>query len=192
MSSQQNDGAHVLHRLPGTDEQQTGGLIIKKKAQAVPSDEQHVFKMPQIPPSTSALGLDKLAAEKRRTQSANPTSKRSKPDSFDENDDDGSDKPQSSKSRHLREQRDDTPSSTRSSHHDLYDKSRPAPKNVQRGVAYGNDRDKQRECRYTSKNVRTVGVADRNGGRRNYQDDDDDRYATPNIRGGRGMFVASG
>lgn len=45
-----------LYRLEGTDKNQTGGLIIRKK----PSD--HTFKKPQI----SALGLDKLAKRKRQ------------------------------------------------------------------------------------------------------------------------------
>lgn len=137
-----------LHRLSGTDEQQEGGLIIKKKTQANSSDDQHVFKVPQIPTSTSSLGLDKLAAEKRRSQSANSNSnssaKRSKQSSssFDELDDEPNDS-QKNKSRHLREQRVETPSSTRSSHHDVYDKSRPAPKHIQRGLAYGKEGHKQ-------------------------------------------------
>ena len=146
MSSQENSDSSAPHRLPGTDEQQTGGLIIKKKIPAASSDEQHVFKMPQIPLTTSSFGLDKLAAEKRRAQPAAPASKRSKPDSFDDNDDEH-DKSHSGKSRHLREPRDDTPSSTRSSHHDLYDKSRPAPKNMQRGLTYGKEGHKKGRLR---------------------------------------------
>ncbi|XP_043937837.1 pre-mRNA-splicing factor ATP-dependent RNA helicase PRP16 [Protopterus annectens] len=51
-----------LHRLEGSDpEKQVGGLIIKKKSA---SDEQHVFKVPF--PKTSLLGLDLLAAQKRK------------------------------------------------------------------------------------------------------------------------------
>nr|XP_014425385.1 pre-mRNA-splicing factor ATP-dependent RNA helicase PRP16-like isoform X2 [Pelodiscus sinensis] len=51
-----------LHRLEGTDlESQVGGLIIKKKSAC---NEQHVFKAPA--PRTSLLGLDLLAAQKRR------------------------------------------------------------------------------------------------------------------------------
>lgn len=45
-----------LYRLEGTDQNQTGGLFIRKK----PSD--HTFKKPQI----SVLGLDKLAKRKRQ------------------------------------------------------------------------------------------------------------------------------
>jgi hypothetical protein len=137
MTSENTDD---LHRLAGTDEQQEGGLIIKKKIQATPSDDQHVFKVPNIPPSTSSLGLDKLAAEQRRLQS----SKRFKASSsFDEADDEINDS-QKNKSRNLREKRVETPSSTRSSHHDYYDKSRPAPKHIQRGLVYGKEGHKQR------------------------------------------------
>lgn len=44
-----------LYRLEGTDKNEAGGLIIRKK----PSD--HTFKKPQV----SVLGLDKLAKKKR-------------------------------------------------------------------------------------------------------------------------------
>uniref|UniRef100_A0A8C0HFL0 Uncharacterized protein n=1 Tax=Chelonoidis abingdonii TaxID=106734 RepID=A0A8C0HFL0_CHEAB len=51
-----------MHRLEGADlETQVGGLIIKKKSACT---EQHVFKAPA--PRTSLLGLDLLAAQKRR------------------------------------------------------------------------------------------------------------------------------
>jgi hypothetical protein len=151
MASNKN-GDHInlsaLHRLPGTDEQQEGGLF-KPKAQAVSSDDQHIFKVPQLPPSTSLLGLDKLAAEKRRIQSSTSSSKRSKGSSFDELDieDDNDNKTRSktiNKERHLREQRVETPSSTRSSHHDLYEKSRTSAKHIQRGLVYGKEGHKQR------------------------------------------------
>ncbi|CAF4372713.1 unnamed protein product [Rotaria socialis] len=168
MSSEKNDDQNGLHRLPGTDDQQTGGLIVKKKAQAISSDDQHVFKVPQIP---SSFGLDILAAEKRRVQSlasslSSTTAKRSKTSSFDEVDDEKNTS-DSKKARHLREQRVDTPSSTRSSHHDLYEKSRLAPKTKQRGLVYGKEGSKP----YRNRD--------------NKDDDDDNRYATPNIRGSR-------
>lgn len=149
MASHTTDGhitLEALHRLPGTDDQQEGGLIIKKKAQAVSADEQHVFKVPQIPPSS--FGLDKLAAEKRRLQSATESSKRAKSSSMDDNDEDDADRNKSTtvnKERHLREKRVETPSSTRSSHHDQYDKSRPAPKHKSRGLTYGKEGHKQRK-----------------------------------------------
>lgn len=51
-----------LHRLEGSDPSvQVGGLIVKKKSAA---SEQHVFRAPA--PRTSLLGLDLLAAQKRK------------------------------------------------------------------------------------------------------------------------------
>lgn len=51
-----------MHRLEGTDPAaQVGGLIVKKKSAAV---EPHVFRAPT--PRTSLLGLDLLAAQKRK------------------------------------------------------------------------------------------------------------------------------
>jgi hypothetical protein len=184
MSSQKNDDLNGLHRLPGTDEQQEGGLIIKKKTQATSSDDQHVFKVPQIPPTTSSFGLDKLAVEQRRIQS----SKRSKTSSssFDEIDDEENDS-HKKKSRNLREQRVETPSSTRSSHHDLYEKSRPAPKHLHRGLAYGKEGHKQCMLIFIRIILIFIFIIDRyNDNKNDGGGDDDDRYATPNIRGSRG------
>ncbi|XP_054856361.1 pre-mRNA-splicing factor ATP-dependent RNA helicase PRP16 [Eublepharis macularius] len=55
-----------LHRLAGLEpEGQVGGLVLKKRgAAAAGGGEQHVFKRPA--PRTSLLGLDLLAAQKRR------------------------------------------------------------------------------------------------------------------------------
>lgn len=51
-----------MHRLEGTDPaDQIGGLIVKKKSAA---EEPHVFRAPT--PRTSLLGLDLLAAQKRK------------------------------------------------------------------------------------------------------------------------------
>lgn len=51
-----------MHRLEGTEPQaQVGGLIVKKKSAA---SEPHVFRAPT--PRTSLLGLDLLAAQKRK------------------------------------------------------------------------------------------------------------------------------
>ena len=155
-----------LHRLPGSDDQQEGGLIIKKKSQAVSSDDQHVFKVPQAPVVSSALGLDKLAKEKRRAQSASSSPKRSKPSAEDDRAE--FPRPQAYKERHLREQRVETPSSTRSSHHDVYEKSRSTAKPMHRGLVYGKDGHKQRDRR-----------------RENDDDDGDRRFPTPNLRGDR-------
>lgn len=51
-----------MHRLDGADPNaQVGGLILKKKSATA---EPHVFRAPT--PRTSLLGLDLLAAQKRR------------------------------------------------------------------------------------------------------------------------------
>lgn len=51
-----------MHRLEGSDPSaQVGGLIVKKKSAAA---EPHVFRAPT--PRTSLLGLDLLAAQKRK------------------------------------------------------------------------------------------------------------------------------
>lgn len=51
-----------MHRLDGSDPTaQVGGLIVKKKSAAA---EPHVFRAPT--PRTSLLGLDLLAAQKRK------------------------------------------------------------------------------------------------------------------------------
>ena len=193
MSSQKSDvsiSLDALHRLPGSDDQQEAGLIIKKKAQAVPADEQHVFKVPQIPPSS--FGLDKLAAEKRRLQSVNGSAKRTKTsamddiDDDDDNDDSKGEKSQTiAKERHLREKRVETPSSTRSSHHDQYERSRTAAKNQSRGLTYGKEGHKQRRQPKFTKGIFFTDVLDRSKGER----DDEQGYATPNIHGSRGQFA---
>ncbi|XP_039619262.1 pre-mRNA-splicing factor ATP-dependent RNA helicase PRP16 isoform X1 [Polypterus senegalus] len=51
-----------LHRLEGSDpNEQVGGLVVRKKSAAA---EQHIFRAPT--PRTSLLGLDLLAAQKRK------------------------------------------------------------------------------------------------------------------------------
>src|SRR5436190_484990 len=54
-----------VYRLDGTDGNEAGGLIIRKKA------SDHTFKKPSL------LGLEKLAEQKRREQSQEPTSSKS-------------------------------------------------------------------------------------------------------------------
>lgn len=55
-----------MHRLEGSDPSaQVGGLIVKKKSAAA---EPHVFRAPT--PRTSLLGLDLLAAQKRKEREA--------------------------------------------------------------------------------------------------------------------------
>ncbi|XP_063169353.1 pre-mRNA-splicing factor ATP-dependent RNA helicase PRP16 isoform X1 [Candoia aspera] len=58
-----------LHRLAGlAPEAQVGGLVLVKRRSA--AEEQHVFKIPA--PRTSLLGLDLLAAQKRREREDRP------------------------------------------------------------------------------------------------------------------------
>ncbi|XP_026866548.2 pre-mRNA-splicing factor ATP-dependent RNA helicase PRP16 isoform X1 [Electrophorus electricus] len=58
-----------LHRLEGSDPgAQVGGLIVKKKSAV---EEQHVFRAPA--PRTSLLGLDLLAAQKRKEREGKET-----------------------------------------------------------------------------------------------------------------------
>lgn len=76
-----------LHRLEGSGpDSQVGGLIVKKKSA---SSEQHVFRVPA--PRVSLLGLDLLAAQKRKEREGkeqqnsdldDQTSKKSKVSSY--------------------------------------------------------------------------------------------------------------
>jgi pre-mRNA-splicing factor ATP-dependent RNA helicase DHX38/PRP16 len=54
-----------LHRLDGSSGTERGGLVIMKQKSA--DGSQHTFKSPETPRS-SLLGLDRLAAEKRKEQ----------------------------------------------------------------------------------------------------------------------------
>ncbi|KAJ8400510.1 hypothetical protein AAFF_G00396340 [Aldrovandia affinis] len=63
-----------LHRLEGSDpDMDVGGLIVKKKSAA---EEPHVFRAPT--PRTSLLGLDLLAAQKRKEREAEEEDKKIK------------------------------------------------------------------------------------------------------------------
>lgn len=64
MSYLDPDGDPSLHRLEGSSGTERGGLVIMKKGPAESSDEKHVFKTPTA--KVSLLGLDRLAAEKRK------------------------------------------------------------------------------------------------------------------------------
>ncbi|CAF1072597.1 unnamed protein product [Didymodactylos carnosus] len=184
MSNRYDDTSLVTHRLEGINEGQ-GGLILKKKLTSSNAsddqEKQHIFKVPQ---PVSLFGLDKLAAEKRRnvanenSRGNTPSStKRSKTTSYRDDDEMIVDYPNNNKSntsdkqnendtsrkteRHLREQRIETPSSTRSG--DVYSQDRPKPR--ERGLAYAS------------------GIKDRFEPRRKQVDEERDTYDTPNIRG---------
>ncbi|XP_049574619.1 pre-mRNA-splicing factor ATP-dependent RNA helicase PRP16 [Syngnathus scovelli] len=67
------DDDDSMHRLEGTDSKvQVGGLIVKKKSAAA---EHHVFRAPT--PRTSLLGLDLLAAQKRKERESKEQSEAS-------------------------------------------------------------------------------------------------------------------
>ncbi|XP_042196437.1 pre-mRNA-splicing factor ATP-dependent RNA helicase PRP16 [Callorhinchus milii] len=91
-----NDDASI-HRLEGYDsDNQIGGLIIKKKGA---TDSQHVFRAPA--PKTSLLGLDRLAAQKRKEREEEAEEKKSKVSSYKDweegKEDSGSDEENSEK-----------------------------------------------------------------------------------------------
>ena len=67
MNNDENDTDDTLYRLEGTSGDQRGGLVIMKKGQSADVD-RHEFKRPA--PRQSLLGLDKLAASKRRHAAA--------------------------------------------------------------------------------------------------------------------------
>lgn len=103
-----------MHRLEGTDPTaQVGGLIVKKKSAAA---EPHVFRAPT--PRTSLLGLDLLAAQKRKERESKEqadaggderTSKKSKVSSYkdweESKSDSGSDEEDCDKSRDTKKER---------------------------------------------------------------------------------------
>ncbi|XP_076470815.1 pre-mRNA-splicing factor ATP-dependent RNA helicase PRP16-like [Babylonia areolata] len=91
MASLSFDDDGDVHRLEGSSGQEQGGLVIMKKK---PSGDAHTFKKPDIPrPKVSLLGLDKLAALKRQTDSSEGglTPKRSKISSYRDDDEDDAD-----------------------------------------------------------------------------------------------------
>lgn len=98
-----------MHRLEGEDPTaQIGGLIVKKKSAAA---EPHVFRAPT--PRTSLLGLDLLAAQKRREREEQAdnekNSKKSKVSSYKEweeaKSDSGSDEEEDEKDKHAKKER---------------------------------------------------------------------------------------
>lgn len=100
-----------LHRLEGSDPSaQVGGLIVKKKSAA---SEPHVFRAPA--PRTSLLGLDLLAAQKRKERQeaeaeAEQSTKKSKVSSYKDweeskSDEEGSDEEEEESSKDKREEK---------------------------------------------------------------------------------------
>lgn len=109
---QKMDDDDSMHRLEGTDSgAPVGGLIVKKRSAA---SEQHVFRAPT--PRTSLLGLDLLAAQKRKERESKEqtddssdarSTKKSKVSSFKDweegKSDSGSDDEDDNKNRHAKE-----------------------------------------------------------------------------------------
>ena len=88
MSFKEPDDDPSLHRLEGSSGNEKGGLIIKKKSVADGAGS-HTFKVPAIPaPKTSLLGLDRLAALKRKTAEEEKDYKKSRVTSYRDEDDD--------------------------------------------------------------------------------------------------------
>lgn len=79
------DDDPTLHRLEGTQGNEKGGLVIMKKK----SNSDFEFKKPATP-RTSILGLDKLAASKRKTDTVLSSSKKSRVMSYQDDDDESS------------------------------------------------------------------------------------------------------
>ena len=96
MSSVDPDDDPALHRLEGSSGGQKGGLVIMKKGSSVDTDN-HTFKKPSL------LGLDKLAAAKRITESdVGGVKKKSKVISYKDDDSSSSDSSDSDEERENR------------------------------------------------------------------------------------------
>ncbi|KAI8504571.1 Pre-mRNA-splicing factor ATP-dependent RNA helicase PRP16 [Branchiostoma belcheri] len=179
-----------LHRLEGSDGKEVGGLIIKKGPST--SDDKHTFKAPA--PRTSLLGLDKLAAQKRKEKEESEegkTPKRSKASSYnddwDEEDieDEKEDRHSfgSRKDRHYRPARVETPSHPGGVSEEVREKLQKRQKEREdrrHGVIEtGDQREGQSEVGETGLNAAAragemnLGLPDTN------QRDDDDLRSTP-------------
>lgn len=151
--------------------------------------EVHTFEKPLVP-KTSLLGLDKLAALKRQTESENSeggqTPKRSKISSYkDEDDDDdveeegGSHKSRDSHERHYRQPRVDTPSHPGGVSNEAKERMMKHQRERERRVYVSSkhdkdrdrDRDRDREGRHRDR--------DRD---RNYRREYDDDMPTPRLK----------
>ncbi|KAF7244556.1 Pre-mRNA-splicing factor ATP-dependent RNA helicase PRP16 [Varanus komodoensis] len=151
-------GEAALHRLEGlAPETQAGGLLIRKKSA---SEEQHVFKIPA--PRTSLLGLDLLAAQKRREREERDIGgedrKRSRVSSYKdwaEGKDDGAGGDEedndavghsSRKDRHYRSARVETPSHTGGVSEEFWERSRQRERERrEQGVYASSKEEKERK-----------------------------------------------
>ncbi|XP_053255829.1 pre-mRNA-splicing factor ATP-dependent RNA helicase PRP16 isoform X2 [Podarcis raffonei] len=169
-----------LHRLEGlAPETQVGGLLIKKKSAA---EEQHVFKIPA--PRTSLLGLDLLAAQKRREREEKDNGaedrKRSRVSSYKDwaegkdegaagEEEDGDPAGRSSrKDRHYRSARVETPSHTGGVSEEFWERSRQRERERREHGVYASSkeekerkRDHGREREYDRKRDRDAATPSR-------------------------------
>ncbi|XP_060728432.1 pre-mRNA-splicing factor ATP-dependent RNA helicase PRP16 isoform X2 [Tachysurus vachellii] len=155
-----------LHRLEGSaPDSQVGGLIVKKKSA---SSEQHVFRVPA--PRVSLLGLDLLAAQKRKEREGkeqqnsdldDQTSKKSKvssyrdweegkSDSGSDEEDEGQDKRNGKKDRCYRASGAETPSNPGGVSEEFRKKHQQREKDRREHGVYASskddkNRDKERE-----------------------------------------------
>ncbi|XP_006822620.1 pre-mRNA-splicing factor ATP-dependent RNA helicase PRP16-like [Saccoglossus kowalevskii] len=153
-----------MHRLEGS-KYQTGGLIIKKKSNEG-SGERILFKVPDAP-RRSLLGLDTLAAEKKKEKSGDGV-KKSRVTSYkhewdendDEDEDDDSDEEEedykkyekyssgSSKHRHYRAPRVETPSHPGGVSEEIRDKLHRKLKDRESRGVYASSKDTEKDNKY--------------------------------------------
>ena len=87
MSHLDPDNDPSIHRLEGSSGNEKGGLVIMKKGPASETDK-HVFKTPA--PRASILGLDRLAAQKRK-EDKEKEDRKSRVTSYKDDDEEGDD-----------------------------------------------------------------------------------------------------
>ncbi|XP_074929956.1 pre-mRNA-splicing factor ATP-dependent RNA helicase PRP16 [Chelonoidis abingdonii] len=147
-----------MHRLEGADlETQVGGLIIKKKSACT---EQHVFKAPA--PRTSLLGLDLLAAQKRREREEKEDSedkKKSKVSSYKDweeakddlggSEEEGSERASRSsrQDRHYRSAHVETPSHTGGVSEEFWERSRQRERERREHGVYASSKEEKEHKR---------------------------------------------
>lgn len=168
-----------LHRLEGSSGSEQGGLVIMKKK---PKQGDFEFKKPVVP-KVSLLGLDKLAAEKRKLDSVNDfSSKKSKVSSYQDNkdsdesesssdeDDDSQSKHRSHKERNYRPPRIETPSHPGGVSKEAKDRQNKRHKEKERGVYVSTKEKDKKDKDKREKDHRKDRYRD------DYRDRDENRY----------------
>ncbi|XP_065347896.1 pre-mRNA-splicing factor ATP-dependent RNA helicase PRP16 [Cloeon dipterum] len=98
-----------VYRLEGSNIEEKGGLIIKKKVKKEGSEDED-FKKPLIPSSGSILGLDKLAALKRQQNEEKKSAIKIEQEEGDE--ENGKQRKADKRERHYRSKYEETPTHT--------------------------------------------------------------------------------